>query len=51
VSWLVEELVGATRRLIAALVFVVLLFLALAVGVAALAGLGWLLWVVTEGGR
>ena len=45
-NWLVEELIGATQRLIATLVFVVLLFFTLAASVALVFGLGWLLWVV-----
>jgi hypothetical protein len=50
-NWLVEELVGAAQRLIAMLVFVVLVFFALATSVILLAGLGWLLWVVERGGH
>ena len=50
-NWLIEELVGATQRLIAMLVFVVLVFFALAASVALLAGLGGLLWVVEGGGH
>ena len=50
-NWLVEELVGATQRLIATLVFVVLVFFALAASVALVFGVGWLLWVVTGGGH
>ena len=48
-NWLVEELVGATQRLIAALVFVVLLFFALAASVTLVFIVGWVLWAITGG--
>jgi hypothetical protein len=51
VSWLVEELVGATRRLIATVVFVVVMFFALGLVMALLAGACGVLLLASGGGH